>query len=127
MAISPGGIAKTAITLFRRGNAIACAKTEAHAIYGSNIMTKTDDALASQALLLNKFSEIIRNLIAQLSATQTARDNALAQIATLLGADDATASAILADSPHIQSLIDEANAALPVTSLPSDTLAAAAA
>lgn len=76
-------------------------------------MSKTDDALASQTALLNKFAEIIRNLIQRVAAAEVDRDKAIAQIATLLGADEATATAILADSPHIQSLIDEALAVLP--------------
>lgn len=75
-----------------------------------NFMSKTDDALAAQTALLNKFSEIIRNLIQLVSASKADRDAALAQVATLLGADEATASAILADSPHIQALIDDASA-----------------
>lgn len=79
-----------------------------------NFMSKTDDALASQTALLNKFAEIIRNLIQCVVTAEADRDKALAQIATLLGADEATASAILTDSPHIQSLIDEALAALPI-------------
>ncbi len=74
-------------------------------------MTKTDDALASQTALLNKFAEIIRNLIRRAVSAETDRDKALAQVGELLGADQATAAAILADSPHIQGLIDEAGAA----------------
>ncbi|MEH2415407.1 hypothetical protein [Nostoc sp.] len=76
-------------------------------------MSKTDDALASQSVLLNKFAEIIRSLIQRLNTTEGDRDKALAQVATLFGADEATATAILADSPHIQALIDEALAVLP--------------
>ncbi|MEH1842129.1 MAG: hypothetical protein V7L20_26205 [Nostoc sp.] len=54
-------------------------------------------------------------MIKRNSDLQVDKDNATAQIAALLDADEATASAILADNPHIQSLIDEASAALPST------------
>lgn len=76
-------------------------------------MTKTDDAIASQSALLNKYSEIVNNLIKLNVSTTADRDKALAQVATLLGADEATAAAILANNPHIQSLIDQASAAIP--------------
>ncbi|MEH2316171.1 hypothetical protein [Nostoc sp.] len=87
-------------------------------------MTKTDDALAIQTALFNKFTEIIRNLIQRVAAAESDRDKALAQIATLLGADEARATAILADSPHIQALIDEALAALSVVPVPPVATAA---
>ncbi|MEH2371953.1 hypothetical protein [Nostoc sp.] len=77
-------------------------------------MSKTDDALVTQSALLNKFAEIIRNLIQQVSTERADKEKAVAQIGVMLGADDTTASAILADNPHIQALIDEALAAYPV-------------
>lgn len=76
-------------------------------------MSKTDDALLTQTALLNKFAEIIRNLIQQVSTERTDKDKAVAQIGVMLGADEATAAAIVADNPHIQSLIDDALAVLP--------------
>jgi len=86
-------------------------------------MTKTDDALASQTALLNKFAEIIRNLIQRAVTAESDRDKALAQVGELLSADSVTAAAILADSPHIQALIDEATAATPS---PTDAIPVAA-
>ncbi|MEH2377743.1 MAG: hypothetical protein V7K27_02395 [Nostoc sp.] len=82
-------------------------------------MSKTDDALASQTALLNKFAEIIRNLIQRVSTAENDRDAALGQVASLLGADQTTATAILGDSPHIQALIDEALAVLPPEPVPA--------
>ncbi|MHC5821823.1 MAG: hypothetical protein ACYT04_39665 [Nostoc sp.] len=92
-------------------------------------MSKTDDALTSQAALFNQFAAIIRGLIQRAVTAETDRDTfksdrdkALAQVGELLSADSATAAAILADQPHIQALIDEAtasslpNAAVPVAS-----------
>ena len=88
-------------------------------------MSKTDDALASQSALLNKFAEIIRGLIQRAVTAETDRDTfksdrdkAVAQVGELLSADSVTAAAILADSPHIQALIDEAAAASPSQTLP---------
>ncbi|MEH1959855.1 MAG: hypothetical protein V7L05_08205 [Nostoc sp.] len=82
-------------------------------------MTKTDDALTSQTALLNKFAEIIRGLIQRAVTAESDRDKALTQVGELLGADQATAAAILADSPQIQALIDEAAASsLPPQALP---------
>lgn len=81
-------------------------------------MSKTDDALASQALLLNNFAQIIRNSIQRVSNAEADKDKALAQVTALLKTDEATASAILANNPHIQALIDEALAVVPLESLP---------
>lgn len=78
-------------------------------------MTQIDDALSSQTALLNQFSGIIRGLLKLVSTLQADKDAALAQLATLLGVDKAGATAILANNPAIQSLIDEASAALPAT------------
>ncbi len=80
--------------------------------------TTLEDALDSQTALLNKFAEIVRALIKQVSTLQTDKDAALAKLATLLGIDESLANGILASNPHIQALIDEAAAALPST--PSD-------
>ncbi|MEH2001101.1 MAG: hypothetical protein V7L00_20520 [Nostoc sp.] len=81
-------------------------------------MSKTDDALASQTTLLNNFAQIIRNLIQRAVTAESDRDKAVTQVGELLGADQATAAAILADSPHIQALIDEAAA----SSLPDEAV-----
>jgi len=75
-------------------------------------MTKTDEAIASETTLLNNFSAIVANLIKSDSVHQAERDQALAQVASLLSADQKSASAILANSPQIQALIDAASAAL---------------
>ncbi|MEH2390042.1 MAG: hypothetical protein V7K14_30615 [Nostoc sp.] len=75
-------------------------------------MTKTDDAIAAQTTLLNNFAPIITNLIKADSAHLAERDQALAQVASLLAADEKTASGILANSPQIQALLDAASAAL---------------
>ncbi|WP_334943158.1 hypothetical protein [Nostoc sp.] len=82
-------------------------------------MSKTDDALASQALLLNSFSQIIRASIQRVSAAEADRDQAFVQVAALLKVDEATASAILANNPQIQALIDEALAVLPPGPVPA--------
>jgi len=91
----------------------------------AKFMTKTDDALATQSTLLNNFAQIIRNLIQRAVTAETDRDTfksdrdkAVAQVGELLGADQATAAAILSDQPHIQALIDEAAAASPSQTLP---------
>jgi hypothetical protein len=76
-------------------------------------MTQTADALAAQTALLNQFSVIIKGLIQQVSTLQADKDAALAQVASLLGLDQASATAILANNPIIQQLIDEASAATP--------------
>ena len=75
-------------------------------------MTKTDDAIASETTLLNNFSAIVVNLIKADTVHQAERDQALAQVASLVAADEKSASAILSNSPQIQSLIDAASAAL---------------
>jgi len=79
-------------------------------------MTQTADALAAQTALLNQFSVIIKGLIQQVSTLQADKDAALAQVASLLGLDQASATAILANNPIIQQLIDEASAATPAAS-----------
>lgn len=75
-------------------------------------MTKADEALAAQTTLLSNFAAIVTSLIKSDSAHLAERDQALAQVAGLLAADEKTASGILANSPQIQSLLDAASAAL---------------
>ncbi|MEH2067867.1 MAG: hypothetical protein V7K47_06825 [Nostoc sp.] len=75
--------------------------------------TKIEEALDSQAELLNKFSAIVRSLLKLVATLKADKDAAVAQLASLLGVDESGASAILEKNPEIQALIDEASAALP--------------
>jgi len=87
--------------------------------------TKTDEALQSQAELLNKFSGIIRSLLKYISNLkedlQQTKATAASQLAELLGVDESTSASILASNPDIQALLDEATAALPSEQVESST------
>lgn len=87
-------------------------------------MTKTDEALFAQTVLLNQFAEIIRNLIRTISIGKADKEKSLSQVAALLATDEETAAKILANSPQVQLLIDDAtDATLPQTPLPDSAIA----